>query len=121
MRAVARAAACEMHAGFAALRREHPMNVLGRTPKAPSAEVQQDVARITQLWRELRRDHGAGGPFLFGQYSIADAMFTPVATRFRTYAIDTDPVSATYAEALLAHPAMGEWERRCRVEVEERG
>lgn len=120
VRAVARAAACEMHAGFAALRREHPMDVLGRTPKAPSAEVRQDVARITQLWQGLRRDHGGNGPFLFGTYSIADAMFTPVATRFRTYGIETDPVSAAYAEALLAHPAMVEWERRARIEVDER-
>lgn len=116
-RAVARAASCEMHAGFASLRREHPMNLLGRTARAPSAEVRAEVARITDLWQGLRRDYGAGGPYLFGRYSIADAMFTPVATRFRTYAIRTDPVSEAYAAALLAHPAMVEWERRAREEV----
>jgi glutathione S-transferase len=117
-RAVARSAACEMHSGFAALRREHPMNLLARTPKPPSDEVRHDVARITELWRALRSRWGAGGPFLFGDWSIADAMFTPVATRFRTYAIETDPVSEAYAAALLAHPAMVEWERRARIEVE---
>lgn len=117
-RAVARSAACEMHAGFAALRREHPMNLMSRTPRPPSAEVRQEVARITELWRSLRSRWGTSGPFLFGDWSIADAMFTPVATRFRTYGIETDPVSEAYAAALLGHPAMVEWERRARVEVE---
>lgn len=116
-RAVARSAAAEMHSGFPVLRKEHPMNLMARTPRAPSEEVRREVARITALWGELRARWGASGPFLFGRYSIADAMFTPVATRFRTYAIETDPISETYAAALLAHPAMVEWERRAREEV----
>ncbi|MEQ1502051.1 MAG: glutathione S-transferase family protein [Myxococcota bacterium] len=115
-RAVARSVACEMHAGFATLRQEHPMNVTIRTPKAPSPTVVAEVGRIRALWAGVREAYGAGGPFLFGRFSIADAMFAPVVTRLRTYAIPTDPGSE-YCAAVWALPAMAEWERRAAAEV----
>jgi glutathione S-transferase len=122
VRAVARAVASEMHAGFSSLRSQHPMDFVGarlaeRLPKAPTPEVQADLARIKALWKELRERYGAGGPWLFGNFSIADAMFAPVASRFRTYDLPTDEVSREYIATVFDHPAMREWERRAQEEV----
>ncbi len=105
-RAHARAIANEMHAGFAPLRRAYPFNAR-RTPRplAPDAEAAADIARITQLWRDARARFGTGGPFLFGTFTIADAMYAPVAGRFRQYAVDLDPVCAAYLDAIPALPA----------------
>jgi glutathione S-transferase len=118
-RAVARAVAAEMHAGFATLRREHPMNLLAHTPRAPSPEAAADVARIRALWNDVRARYGARGPFLFGRFSIADAMFAPVVSRFRTYAIPTDAACEAYADAIWALPAMVAWRRLAEAELEE--
>jgi glutathione S-transferase len=117
VRAVARAAACEMHAGFANLRSQHPMNVTARIERPPSPEVQREVERLTALWRDLRLRFGDGGRYLFGRWSIADAMFTPVATRLRTYGIPVHADVRAYAEALLEHPAFRDWEELARTEV----
>lgn len=116
-RAHARSVCAEMHAGFQALRQNMPMNVRvakpgrGRTP-----EVALDIARIQDLWRDCRARHGAGGPFLFGRFSAADAFYAPVVTRFITYAVALDPVSQAYADAILAWPAIAEWTAAARAE-----
>ena len=111
-RAHARAVANEMHAGFRALRSACPMN-LGRKhpPRDRGSDVAADVARITALWREARERFGAGGggPFLYGAFSAADAMYAPVVTRLETYSIAVDPVSRAYMDAVMAHPAFLEW------------
>jgi glutathione S-transferase len=109
-RAAARAVSAEMHAGFMALRRTRPMHIRGRRPGlALTAEAAADVARIAAIWRDCRARFGASGPFLFGGFTIADAMFAPVVMRFRTYAIAPGPVEAAYMQAVLAHPAVIEW------------
>ncbi len=115
-RAVARSAACEMHAGFASLRGECPMDLPLRTQASVSEATQKDIRRIVDLWLGLRASYGAGGPFLFGGWSIADAFYTPVATRFRSYGVqladygDREGEAARYAEALLATPEFLAWE-----------
>ena len=109
-RAQARTIATEMHAGFLPLRRAMPFNAR-RTPRpiAVDADTQADIARVTQLWRDARGRFGEGGPFLFGRFSIADAMYAPVAGRFRQYAVALDPVCAAYVAAIHALPAMQQW------------
>ena len=77
--------------------------------RAPDADAQAAIDRITTLWREARQRFGAGGPYLYGRFSVADCMYAPVATRFRTYGVRLDPVSAAYVEAVHAHPLMREW------------
>jgi glutathione S-transferase len=116
-RALARSAAAEMHSGFAALRQHCPMDFLARLPMATLPdEVAAEVRRIVALWADCRRRHGAPGPFLFGAFSAADAMYAPVASRFRTYLPDLsaygdDGTAQAYVDALFALPAMAEWER----------
>jgi glutathione S-transferase len=109
-RAHARAIATEMHGGFAALRRAYPFNCR-RAPRAieGNADADADIARVTQLWSAARARHGQGGPFLFGGFTIADAMYAPVAGRLRQYAVALDPVCAAYVEAIHALPAMRRW------------
>ena len=111
-RALARAAACEMHSGFGALRRECPMDLGLRTVQPMSPEVEKDVRRIVELWLGLL--DRSGGPFLLGGWSIADAFFTPVATRFESYGVDLkicgdDGRAQGYAEALLRTPEYLAW------------
>ncbi|MBY0509526.1 MAG: glutathione S-transferase family protein [Rhodospirillaceae bacterium] len=109
-RATARSVATEMHGGFSSLRQAMPMNVRKVFPaSAPTDAVAADIARITAIWRECRETFGRGGPFLFGAFSNADAMYGPVVTRFKTYSVALDPVSQAYSDAVLNHPAMREW------------
>lgn len=109
-RAHARSACAEMHSSFGAMRHWMPMNVRRSYPIAtPRADVQADIDRIQSLWTEAREKFGAGGPYLYGQFSIADAYFAPVAFRFSTYAVKTNPVVADYVKTLLAHPSMQLW------------
>jgi glutathione S-transferase len=109
-RAVARAVSAEMHAGFAALRSKMPMNCKAALPgEGRTPEVERDIARIAALWEECRERFGGGGAFLFGAFSIADAMYAPVVWRFRTYAVALPPAARAYAEAMEALPAMQEW------------
>jgi glutathione S-transferase len=109
-RAHARAIAAEMHAGFTALRRECAMNmwrpVMARelTPQALA-----DVSRIDAIWTDCRTRFGAGGPFLFGGFGAADAMYAPVVSRFHTYAIKVSAVTRAYMEAVMGLPAWQEW------------
>lgn len=109
-RAVARSVACEMHGGFAALRRDLPMDVLNRLPgRRWSDAAQADIDRICALCRESRAQFGSAGPFLFGRFSNADAMYAPVVTRFATYGVPLGAVERAYVEAMQAHPAMQRW------------
>jgi glutathione S-transferase len=125
-RARARSFSAEMHAGFATLRNEMPMNLLGRLPQPPIGdELKGDITRVVAIWREARAGFGADGPFLFGAFSNADAMFAPVATRFRTYGVALnrfgDDGSATaYGQTILSLPAIAEWTAGAEAEVKER-
>ena len=116
-RAMARSVSAEMHAGFTALRTHMPMNIRRMTPGMGMGEgVARDIARIEQIWGECRAQFGAGGDFLFGDFSIADAMFAPVVWRLTTFAVDVNPVSAAYMEAVRTLPAMVEWADAGRAE-----
>jgi glutathione S-transferase len=116
-RAHARAACSEMHAGFMALRSACPMNLGKRfATRDRGPGVARDVERLTALWRQARERFGAGGPFLYGAFSAADAMFAPVVTRFDTYGIAVDPVSQDYMRSILALPAYREWLAAALVE-----
>ena len=118
-RAAARAIASEMHAGFTALRTHCPMNCVKQKRGVKlNGEVLSDVARIQEIWRDARKKFGKEGAFLFGQFSIADAMYAPVVTRFQTYGIPVDMVSRSYMEAILSLPAMQEWIRAAKEEKE---
>jgi glutathione S-transferase len=109
-RAIARAVSAEMHSGFGALRSNMPMDCQARRPGAGrTPETERDIARIVALWEECRARHGADGPFLFGRFCIADAMYAPVVWRFRSYAVALPPVARAYADALEALPAMQDW------------
>jgi glutathione S-transferase len=109
-RAMARSVAAEMHAGFSALRSACPMN-LGRKYAARDRgeTVARDVARFSEIVRQARERFGSGGPFLFGAFSAADAMYAPLVTRLDTYSIDLDAPTRAYADAILALPAFQEW------------
>lgn len=109
-RAVARSVSCEMHAGFPNLRSECPMDIIRRHPGRPrSAECEVEIARVLSLWQDCRSRFGAGGPWLFGSFSVADCMYAPVVTRFVTYEVPLDAVGAAYVQAVMQHPAMQEW------------
>jgi len=110
-RALARSVSAEMHAGFAALRGAMSMNLRDQPPRPErSGAVSADIERVSAIWRDCRARFGDGGPFLFGAFSAADAMYAPVATRFRTYRVGLDPISQAYADAVLALPSFREWE-----------
>ena len=111
-RAHARSISAEMHSGFAALRNECGMN-LHRPVGAItlSADARADIARIQQIWIECRQAYGKSGPFLFGAFGGADAMFAPVVHRFRTYAIEVAPEARRYMDTMMSLPAFQEWTR----------
>lgn len=118
-RALARSTAAEMHGGFAALRNELPMNVRATGRKVrPSPAAEADIARVKAIWSAAREAHGASGPWLFGTFSAADAMFAPVASRFRTYGVDLPEPLAGWQTTLLECPAMQEWTAAARAETE---
>jgi glutathione S-transferase len=111
-RAHARSISAEMHSGFAALRNECGMN-LHRPVRAIalSDDARANIARIAQIWIECRARHGKPGPFLFGAFGAADAMFAPVVHRFRTYAIQVMPEVQAYMDTMMSLPAFAEWTR----------
>ena len=109
-RAHARAISAEMHSGFSALRAAMPMNLRKSLPgKGRGRDVAEDIERIGAIWADCRATYGAGGPFLFGRFSAADVMYTPVATRFRTYAVELDEPCQAYVDAVLGRPDFLEW------------
>ncbi|MDF1794359.1 MAG: glutathione S-transferase family protein [Thalassobaculaceae bacterium] len=109
-RALARAVSAEMHSGFAALREHMPMNIRSSFPKeGRKPGVQEDIDRVKAIWRLCRTRHGGDGPFLFGRFTIADAMYAPVVSRFRTFAVDLGDDERAYADAVWGLDAMKEW------------
>jgi len=116
-RALARALGSEMHAGFAALRRHCPAQFLRAVKKrALTPEVEADAARIEDAWRGARQAHGGSGPFLFGGFSAADAMFAPVVNRFHIYDIPVAGDTQAYMAAIMALPAWNAWISGARTE-----
>ncbi len=117
-RAHARSISAEMHSSFAALRNECGMNLhrpVGAV--ALSVAAHADIGRIQQIWIECRERHAKAGPFLFGTFGGADAMFAPVVHRFRTYAVEVVPEARRYMEAMMALPAFLEWTRAALAET----
>ena len=115
-RARARSIATEMHAGFAALRREMPMDLGVKKPDVGRAqESLADIARVVEIWSTQLA--ASGGPFLFGTFTIADAMFAPVTTRFVTYGVELDDVCSAYVRAIAAMPAMRAWAADAALET----
>ncbi|MFP5418596.1 MAG: glutathione S-transferase family protein [Gammaproteobacteria bacterium] len=118
-RAMARSVSAEMHAGFGALREHMSMNIRGRYPgKGRTPECLSDVERILAIWTECRAQFGGGGDFLFGRFSIADAMFAPVVLRFQTYAVSLEGAARTYADVVRALPAIQAWVADAQAETE---
>lgn len=118
-RALARSASCEMHAGFAALRAELPVNCRARDRRVePSPAARRDIERVIEIWEGARRHRGRDGPWLFGAFSIADAMFAPVALRYLTYGVALDGEAGSWVETLMADPAMQAWITAAALEPE---
>jgi glutathione S-transferase len=119
-RAEARSVSAEMHSGFQALRQNMFMNIRRRMPsRGRTPEALADIERIVAIWNGCRSHYAAGGPFLFGAFSIADAMYAPIALRFQTYAVSVDGAAGIYARTLLALPALQEWVAAAHAEQEQ--
>ena len=119
VRAEARSAACEMHSGFGALRRELPMNCRARNRHVSlSGEAAADVERMCDLLESCRRRFGHDGRWLFGDFGVADAMFAPVAVRFLTYGVDTPPETGDWCRRIINHTALAEWIKAAEAENE---
>ncbi len=118
-RSVARSISAEMHSSFANVRNELPMNCRKQFENiALSANAKREVERISSLWRKCRTRFGAGGEWLFGDFSIADAMYAPVALRFSGYSIPLSGIEADYVSSILQHPAIVEWITAGKLETE---
>jgi glutathione S-transferase len=116
-RAHARAVASEMHAGFQPLRRLLPMNMWRPVkPRALDDGAKADAARIDAIWSECRARFGAAGPFLYGAFGAADAMYAPVVSRFHTYAVEVGAEARAYMGTMMALPAWREWREAARRE-----
>ncbi|WP_417833349.1 glutathione S-transferase family protein [Thalassospira xiamenensis] len=117
VRAIARSVSLEMHGGFGAIRSNMPMNLRKTLPGRGRSEiVEKEIARICKIFKTCRTQFGQGGDFLFGHFSIADAMFAPVVTRFKTYDVSLDPIGNAYMETILGLPEMVEWYRDAMAE-----
>lgn len=119
-RARARSISAEMHAGFAKLRSAMPMNLkLKLKGKPATPEVQRDIERIVEIWEEARTQFATGeAPYLFGDFSVADAMYAPIVWRLHIYNVALPPLAAAYCAAMRAHPAMLEWYQAALLETE---
>lgn len=116
-RARARSVAAEMHSGFPTLRNDCPMNVRARNRRVPlSPQLAADIARIDEIWCDCRQAYGGGGGWLFGEFTIADAMFAPVVFRFQSYGAQLGAASQTYLTHALADPLMREWQEAALIE-----
>ncbi len=117
-RATARSVSAEMHSGFQAFRSQCPMNFF-RSPKAIALgeDAKADVARIVQAWELAREHYGSGGPFLFGSFSAADAMYAPVVNRLHVYDVPVSPVIRSYMDAMMGLPAWLEWAQAAKHET----
>ena len=117
VRAVARSISAEMHSGFVALRTHCPMKMKERIQQDTPQEALDDAARVRAIWTSTRERHGGGGPFLFGAFTIADAMYAPVVSRFRTYGLPLEGAAAAYAEAVWNDPDFQTWYEAARSET----
>jgi glutathione S-transferase len=118
-RAVARSISAEMHSGFSHLRQQMPLNCRAKLPgKGMTPEVQKEIDRITEIWRNCRQNFGGNGSMLFGEFTIADAMFASEVLRFNTYEVKLDSESQDYVEAILALPSVQEWLASAKSERE---
>ena len=117
-RALARSVSAEMHSGFPALRSACPMN-LGRHYgfRDRGEAVARDAARVVAIWRDARSRNGRGGPFLFGGFTAADAMYAPVVTRLDTYGFEVDGETRAYMDAVLGLASFQEWRRAALAET----
>jgi glutathione S-transferase len=87
-----------------------------KEPRDRGPEVAVEVERVVAIWEEARREFGSGGPFLFGSWTLADAFFAPLVSRFRTYAVPLKGEAAAYAESVLSMPAVSDWMRKAEAE-----
>jgi glutathione S-transferase len=117
-RASARSICAEIHSEFPNLKRDWPMNCKASVPMYVSERIADEVARIDAIWSCCRRKHGVGGEYLFGRFSIADAMYAPMAISFRSYGAKLSMEAQHYADTLLANPHVQEWVRQSREEQE---
>jgi glutathione S-transferase len=118
-RAAARSISAEMHSGFGALRSKMSMNCRRSFPGAGrTVEVAADIDRIQRIWTVCREHADGRGPFLFGAFTIADAMYAPVVLRFRTYAVQLAPICRQYADTILALPPLQQWVAEAKAETE---
>ena len=118
-RALARSVSCEMHSSFYHLRNELPMNCRKKFQNIKLSPVaERDIERIKTLWRQCRTQFGGEGEWLFGKYSIADAMFAPIALRFEGYCIHLGEVEHAYVQSVLKQPSILEWIESGKVEKE---
>lgn len=118
-RAAARSLAAEMHSGFTALRTYCGMNCRRQPTAKPLPEaVQPDIERIGQIWRQYRQQYCKNGPWLFGRFTIVDAMFAPVALRFHSYQLATNAEAQAYVDTVLACPAVQAWMEAGKLESE---
>lgn len=116
-RAEARSISAEMHSGFAALRQGMPLDVRASQPfLQPSVDVAADIARIIAIWENCRKRYSRKGPFLFGHFTNADAMYAPIVFRFLTYHVELPEASRQWVETMAALPAMQEWRQASATE-----
>lgn len=119
LRAEARSCSAEMHSGFPAIRGQMPMNCRATGRKVSiTPELEQEIARVDNLWSACRAKYSTGGPWLFGEFSIADCMFAPVASRFATYGVSLSESAERYQKQVLGHESMQLWTRQAQAETE---
>ncbi|MGA9852762.1 MAG: glutathione S-transferase family protein [Gammaproteobacteria bacterium] len=118
-RALARSVSAEMHSGFMAIRKNMPFNCRAGDRRVPmTAELEEEIRRVMELWRNCREQYGRGGPWLFGRFSVADSMYIPVSLRFVTYGTTLDPPTRAYVDAAQSLAAMQEWIAAAKQEKE---
>lgn len=118
VRATARSVVAEMHSSFMAVRSNMPMNLRASRPGAGRGPgVEEHIQRIVEIWETCRRDFRRDGDLLFGAFSIADAFYAPIVSRFRTYGVDPGGIAGEYMDAVWALPAMCDWAKKARSET----
>lgn len=117
-RAEARSASAEMHSSFFAVREHMPMNCRAQRKIEYSPEVLSEIIRIDTLWHDLRMKYYGKGPWLFGQFSIADCMYAPMASRFHSYLPELSQLSQDYVDTVLDHPRVKDWYQKAALETE---